>query len=251
MAGKKKYKAYLLTVDNLEIPVKIYKERRNSIRASLAKDHAILRLPLFISGKAEQEQIDRFYFWLKEKVLTKDQFRAKFLPKQYQDDYQFLLNERKFTLKLIGSVNKSHSGKYIGNDIIQIKLAEGASIRDSEAAITNLISRVIAQLYQKPFANRVISINNQFFNKEINSVKLKYNRSNWGSCSSSSNLNFSTRLLFAPAWVQDYVIIHELAHLIELNHSDRFWSIVKKVMPEYKKAEGWLKKQGHLCDFGL
>ena len=251
MPAKKKYKAYLLTVDDLEIPVKIYKERRNSIRASLAKDHAILRLPLFISGRAEQEQIDRFYFWLKDKVLSKDRFRAKFLPKHYKDGYQFTLGDRLFTLKMIESTNKSHSGKYLGNNEIQIKLALGASIKESESAITNLISRVIAQLYQKPFAQKVRSINEQCFKQEIKSVKLKYNRSNWGSCSSSSNLNFSTRLLFAPEWVQDYVIIHELAHLIELNHSERFWSLVKKVMPDYKKAEKWLKQHGHLCDFGL
>jgi hypothetical protein len=56
-------------------------------------------------------------------------------------------------------------------------------------------------------------------------------------------------LLFAPQPVIDYVIIHELAHLLEFNHSDRFWEIVGKVMPDYEKKERWLKDNFHACDF--
>ncbi|MDV7393186.1 M48 family metallopeptidase, partial [Arthrospira platensis SPKY1] len=77
----------------------------------------------------------------------------------------------------------------------------------------------------------------------------KYNSSNWGSCSSGRNINLSTRLLFAPPAVQDYVIIHELAHLVELNHSDRFWKLVSEIMPDYEEKEKWLKEYGHLCEF--
>jgi predicted metal-dependent hydrolase len=80
-------------------------------------------------------------------------------------------------------------------------------------------------------------------------VRLKYLHSRWGSCSSSSNINLSTRLLFAPEGVIDYVIIHELAHLQELNHSPRFWRLVAEAMPDYQLKEKWLKDNGHLCDF--
>jgi predicted metal-dependent hydrolase len=62
-------------------------------------------------------------------------------------------------------------------------------------------------------------------------------------------LNFSSRLLFAPQDVQDYVIIHELAHLIELNHSDAFWQLVADAMPNYSEKENWLKENGAACRF--
>ena len=62
-------------------------------------------------------------------------------------------------------------------------------------------------------------------------------------------MNLSTRLLFAPKDVIDYVIIHELAHLYEMNHSKKFWNIVSQVMPNYKEKEKWLSKNGRLCDF--
>jgi predicted metal-dependent hydrolase len=62
-------------------------------------------------------------------------------------------------------------------------------------------------------------------------------------------VNLSTRLLFAPRFVQDYVILHELAHLIEMNHSDRFWALVERYMPNYPEAEKWLKVNRAKCDF--
>ncbi len=249
--SKQKHKSYLLSVAGLEVPVKIYKERRNSIRASLAKEHAILRLPLFISKKAEEEQIDRFYFWLKDKVLSKEKFRIQFQSKNYKDGYSFSLYDKEFTVNFEESLNKNHSAKYFKNNIIRIKLANGSTIKESELAITRLISRVIAQHYIKDITNRVLLINAKYFNKEIKSVNLKYNKSNWGSCSSSQNINLSTRLLFAPLEVQDYVIVHELSHLIQMNHSSKFWEIVEKFVPNYKLHEKWLNKNGYLCDFGI
>ena len=91
--------------------------------------------------------------------------------------------------------------------------------------------------------------NTKYFQEEINTIRFKNNQSNWGSCSSKKNLNFSTRLLFAPQEAIDYVIVHELAHLKELNHSPKFWKIVADVMPNYKEQEAWLKANGHLCQF--
>ncbi|MCP4180039.1 MAG: M48 family metallopeptidase [bacterium] len=63
----------------------------------------------------------------------------------------------------------------------------------------------------------------------------------WGSCSSRKHLNFSWRLIMAPIEIIDYVVVHELAHLKELNHSSRFWDLVHSMLPEYKKCQKWLR----------
>jgi hypothetical protein len=99
------------------------------------------------------------------------------------------------------------------------------------------------------FEKRVDYWNDKYFQEMINVIRFKNNQSNWGSCSSKKNLNFSTRLLFANMDAIDYVIVHELAHLKELNHSHKFWKIVADVMPNYKDQEEWLKENGHLCQF--
>lgn len=78
-----------------------------------------------------------------------------------------------------------------------------------------------------------------------NRVQVKEQKRRWGSCSSQRNLNFNWRLIQAPTWVLDYVIVHELCHLREMNHSDRFWSLVKQAYPNYEEAKQWLREHGH------
>jgi predicted metal-dependent hydrolase len=73
-----------------------------------------------------------------------------------------------------------------------------------------------------------------------NKVSIKNQKSRWGSCSKKGNLNFNLLLAAAPPDVIDYVIIHELMHLMELDHSPRFWQLVKVADPEYKKHKEWL-----------
>jgi len=72
-------------------------------------------------------------------------------------------------------------------------------------------------------------------------VKINGAKSRWGSCSSKGNLNFSWRLMLAGEDVIDYVVVHELAHLREMNHSPRFWAIVAEVLPNYKYLKAQLK----------
>ena len=76
-------------------------------------------------------------------------------------------------------------------------------------------------------------------------IKIGHARKRWGSCSSQKNLNFSWRLMMAPIEVTDYVIVHELSHLLHLNHSTIFWRQVEKMMPDYAVHRQWLKSYGH------
>ncbi len=68
--------------------------------------------------------------------------------------------------------------------------------------------------------------------------------SRWGSCSSAGRLSFSWRLILAPPYVLDYLAAHEVAHLVHLNHSPKFWALVSRVSPDMKRAEAWLKTHG-------
>ena len=81
-------------------------------------------------------------------------------------------------------------------------------------------------------------------------VTVREQRSRWGSCSSKRNLNFNWKLIMAPKPVLDYVVIHELCHLHEFNHSPRFWSLVEAQMPEYEVWKKWLKAHGEELGLG-
>ncbi len=80
-------------------------------------------------------------------------------------------------------------------------------------------------------------------------VAIKEQKSRWGSCSRKGNLNFNWRLLLAPLPVLDYVVVHELCHLRELNHSPRFWSLVAQRCPDYASQRRWLREHGRGLQF--
>ncbi|MEM3513203.1 MAG: M48 family metallopeptidase, partial [Thermoplasmata archaeon] len=77
-------------------------------------------------------------------------------------------------------------------------------------------------------------------------IKITSGKTRFGSCTSKGYINLSWRLVLAPPEIIDYVIVHELAHLKEPNHSKKFWAVVEKFIPDYKTKRKWLKENGHL-----
>lgn len=75
-------------------------------------------------------------------------------------------------------------------------------------------------------------------------VTIRNQKTRWGSCSSKGNLNFNCLLMLTPREVQDYVLVHELSHRKEMNHSPKFWAVVEEVLPDYKKRRKWLRENG-------
>ena len=88
------------------------------------------------------------------------------------------------------------------------------------------------------------------FNLKYNKVSIKNQKSRWASCSRNRNLQFNLLLVAAPLQVIDYVIIHELMHLIEFGHSYQFWQLVKQANPDYKKHKEWLANHAPIIKVG-
>lgn len=97
-------------------------------------------------------------------------------------------------------------------------------------------------------ALKVIPERVEYFAKVIGvtygKITIRNQKTRWGSCSSKGNLNFNCLLMLAPPEVLDYVVVHELCHRKQMNHSKAFWLEVEKVLPDYKEARKWLKEEG-------
>ncbi len=82
---------------------------------------------------------------------------------------------------------------------------------------------------------------NRIYGIKVNKINIKNQKTRWGSCSRQGNLNFNFKILFLPENLQDYIIVHELCHLQEFNHSKNFWRLVAKTIPHWRQAKKELK----------
>ena len=130
------------------------------------------------------------------------------------------------------------SGRLVGDEY-HLTLPNPDSDPDVRAAIratlsTAALTRIRERLdYYAPRIGRVPG-----------RIAIREQKSRWGSCSSKGNLNFNWKLIMAPPEVLDYVVVHELCHLYEFNHSPRFWALVAAQMPDYEVWKKWLKTHG-------
>ena len=239
----------MIEVGGKRIPLKIIYERRPNIRAAIGKKEVILRIPSnpFANISVPQE-IAKVKTWLLEVDQRKDGALDRLAVKAYVDGQNLKVGDRYYQLSIELEDRQTHAARLRG-ERIELKIARQDQGLNLQQNIKTLLSRVIANEQLPIITRRVFEINDRYFQKPIKSVKLRYNHSRWGSCSTSGNINLSTRLLFAPQVVIDYVIVHELAHLVEMNHSPKFWNVVAKVMPDYKQMEHWLRENSYLCDF--
>ncbi|MBN1696872.1 MAG: M48 family metallopeptidase [Spirochaetales bacterium] len=236
----------------IKLPLTIYCEKRKNSRISIGKKGIYIRLPLTMTETEKKAQVKKFTDWAKKKMEIRREYLERHLKpgsgRSYRDGDVLRLNKGSYIIRLSYTDKKTSSSAITGKEIrliISSRLTEEERLKECTA----LLSRCIAKQRLPALKKRIEELNKKHFRKKTGKIFYKYNKSNWGSCSSRGNINISTRLLFAPEGVLDYVCVHELAHLIEKNHSHRFWSLVRKVMPDYKKRKNWLKENYDRCWF--
>jgi predicted metal-dependent hydrolase len=217
---------------------KLIRSRRKTMTLIIDdKSNIIVRAPLRISQREIEKFVDKNHTWIlkkKEQILYKIRNKREISFKNgssflyYGKEYELIVTfDTKYALRFDGKNFILHSN-YIG-----------------------LAQQVFEQWYFRA-AHKIISqramLYSQKYNLKFNKVRISNAVKRWGSCSSNGNINFSWRLVMAPRQVIDYVVVHELAHLIQMNHSKRFWKIVERILPLYKEYKLWLKNNEHLLD---
>lgn len=143
--------------------------------------------------------------------------------------------------------------KYQKKLLDSLEHAYGVTISEGEMLINKFSSKdkthqFLLERFLKNTAEKYIVPRTHALAKRMglgfNKLTLRAQKTRWGSCSSQKNLNFNSRLVHYLPNIIDYVIIHELAHLVHMNHSRDFWLLVEKYDPEYKKHRGFLKRCG-------
>lgn len=132
--------------------------------------------------------------------------------------------------------------------LTEIQFAQRFLIPDTELSKRE---NVLREWYIRKAKEKImprVKAHAQHLGVKVAQIKIVDNRYRWGSCTVNDNVNFNWRLIKAPMFVIDYVIVHELAHLLEANHTPVFWNIVRAQAPTMEKAKSWLKENGQLLE---
>jgi predicted metal-dependent hydrolase len=213
----------------------IIRTKRRTIALIINHDGTlIIRAPLRTTQKQIEDLVAIKAEWIKSKQKLIKATYARFVPKEYINGEEFLYLGIPYTLSIVDdSVHPLHLGDhfYLSHSVLDRadKIFKGWYREQAKKVIIGRVKEY-ADLYR--FEYRKVNITNA--------------QTRWGSCSPCGNLNFSWRVVMAPMPVINYVIVHELIHLREKNHSRRFWDKVKNILPGYTQQVQWLKNNGHL-----
>ncbi len=238
----------IISIGGITFTLKIHYEQRRNCRVSVRKNTINVRIPRFLSQKERMSQLEKMKKVSRD-IIEKDPVRFRPpLRKEYTDGDELIINGKTYSINIIYK-DKKHSSARLHGKSISLCIARSLSREEQNEHVSTLLSRCIGSERLPSLQKKIHELNDIYFNKKVGNISFKFNTSNWGSCSRAGNINISTRLLFAPDDVLEYVCIHELAHLIELNHSDRFWQLVQQAMPDYKKKIQWLNENAEHCTF--
>jgi len=241
----------VLHFDHLPVPVHLFIERRSNSRISLLKEKIHVRLPVKMPAAIREAEMKKLIKWAQSRISKKGIYNHQSVIRDFINDSVIQINHNSWALKFSDDPDrKTFSGRVdeAQGEIILTGPFSQSKKESKNMVVKRLLSRTLSAHYINFIIEHVSAINDKTFGFRYNSVRLKYMTSRWGSCSSKRNINLSLRILMLPDRVRDYIIVHELAHLSEMNHSPKFWQLVATHVPDYKQIEKWLRQNGKNYD---
>lgn len=235
-----------ILIDGQEHNFNIYLERRNSVRASITQSGVHIRVPRRLGRFQREKEIEKLSQWAIKKLRKNPALVRK--KKTYAHGDLVRTHNKEYFLDIALRDSIKNFSK-IDRDKILFKISEKHDEKVRQEYISKQLQKMLAREHLAELERHVHHLNDLHFKKDISKVSYKTTHSRWGYCRpKEKEIVLSTKLLLAPMPIFEYVIIHELAHLIEANHSKKFWDIVRDIDPTYKEKVKWLKANGHTLE---
>ncbi len=211
--------------------------KRKTLNISVERDRRIIvRAPENLPLKKIDEIVQSKRFWLKEKLNHSQKYPI------VAESKEFISGE---TLMYLG---RNYQLLVVEEPIKGVEFNQRFRISKQNQSNANALFKewYLAQALKKikPLATHYSKNLGVTYN-QLKTSEMKYR---WGSCTPANNIIFNWRIIKAPMYVLEYLVVHELVHLLETNHTSRFWNILSVQVPHYNKAKEWLKKNGHLLE---
>jgi predicted metal-dependent hydrolase len=216
------------------------KKRKKTISLQLKKDGSIV---IHAPRRVSEREIDLFFHskkdWLQKKIMESQGKRAESDTKKFTSGEIFYYLGSPYPLIVVDGKKSGEGLTFSGHQFI----LSGIHAHQAEALFVTWYKEK-AREYIEERVRHYSGILKLYPER----VRIGSARSRWGSCSHKNHLSFTWRLIMAPHTVVDYVVIHELAHIKEKNHSNRFWNLVEEIVSDYGTHRKWLRQKGHLLN---
>jgi predicted metal-dependent hydrolase len=214
------------------------KRRKRTISLQINRQSGVIvSAPYFTPASEINSFIDQKYDWIQKNIRKQKEVQLHTGDKQYISGEDFYYLGTPYPLEVFYQHNLPAGLVFWSNRFY-------LNCDEASAEGKHYFTKWYKAKAQEYLAQRV-----NYFSSELalmpRQIRITSARHRWGSCSEENNLAFSFRLIMALPVVIDYVIIHELMHIKEKNHSAKFWRLIATVMPEYKTHRRWLRENGH------
>jgi len=211
--------------------------RRKTAAIKIQKGKVYVIVPECLTMAAIESLVAKKHRWIKEKLAIQNEIIA-IKPKAFVSGETFSYLGKSHPLKI-------ESGRYPVIKLHQDELV--VSVRDKTADNAQAIKQLLIKWYKQQAEtelrdkterySRIIGVN-------PSSVTIKTFKSRWGSCSIAGGIQYNWKIIIAPDWIVNYVVIHELCHILHHNHSPAFWKAVERHCHDYRDCNAWLKNNG-------
>jgi len=219
-----------------------YRNRRTLAIQIKPPGSILVMSPLGLSQETVKSMVRSKGDWIIKKLLNIKKIASVSINREFRDGESFLHLGRECFLQIIPDKSLKRP---------KIRLSDGWLQIITPSEDRDGLKKVLEKWYRKE-AEKIITERLDFYRPKLNvepaHVKVKQQKRRWGSCTPKGDLFFNWRIVMAPLPVVDYIIVHEMSHLIHKNHSARFWKTVEKVLPDYRARRKWLRDHGITMD---
>jgi predicted metal-dependent hydrolase len=213
----------------------VIRSPRKTIAIEITKEGGVLvRAPLKLARREVLAFVNQHSNWIARKLAQARVKQEERTPRRFLEGESFPFLGEQHRLRYVAG------GEYLRKENGDFLLGSDLSSR-AEGLIRTWYRARAREILEERVAHFAL-----LMGLACRSVRITDARERWGSCSAAGILNFAWRLVMAPLPVIDYVIVHELTHLVEMNHSRRFWERLRRVVPDYAERRKWLRENEHL-----
>lgn len=228
-----------INVDNRKIDFRLEYRKRKSLSIRIDPTGNILVIaPKGLSQGRIEELLKSKSKWILNKLDEIEEIGYKDVPKEFVDGELFMYLGENYPLEI---------EVFDGVENPEIVIFQGKIHIKTPRNDTELLKNAMERWYREMcfiMINQRVDYYKEIIGKEPNNIRVKEQKKRWGSCTSRGDILLNWRCIMAPLEIIDYIVVHEMCHLVYMNHSKVFWALVESILPDYKKRRDWLKRYG-------